>query len=183
MGEAGITVSIVVRWVFVPASRSSLFTHQLTPVIHSLDDLKELNRQAANQQHRLKFHLKVDSGMGRRGTRASAQEVLEVLHSCWNVELEGLMTHFASVSDFSSQQTEQQIRYFSSLCDLLYLAGIKPDYIHMSSTGAIAYARKPAWRNMVRPRHAIYGYTSAARGKGPQNVLSLKPALTWNAAW
>ena len=39
-----------------------------------------------------------------------------------------------------------------------------------------------AWREMVRPGHAIYGYTSPARGKGPPNLLNVKPALTWKAA-
>jgi alanine racemase len=52
----------------------------------------------------------------------------------------------------------------------------------MSSTGAIAYGRRETWRDMVRPGHAIYGYTSPARGKGPPNLLHVKPALTWKAS-
>jgi Alanine racemase len=35
----------------------------------------------------------------------------------------------------------------------------------------------------VRPGHAIYGYTSPARGaSAPENRLAVKPALTWKAA-
>ncbi len=180
--DAGIEARILVMADFLPVSRVAMLDYRLTPVIHCLEDLKELNRLASVRGESIKFHLKVDSGMGRLGTRATAQEIVEALHSCWNIELEGLMTHFASVTDFNSQQTESQIKYFNSLIELLYLAGIKPDILHMSSTGAVAYARRSAWKSMVRPGHAIYGYTSPARGKGPQNILAVKPALTWKAS-
>jgi alanine racemase len=53
--------------------------------------------------------------------------------------------------------------------------------LHLSSTIPIAYHRKRAWRGMVRPGHAIYGYVSPARGHAPAQALDVKPALTWRA--
>src|SRR4029078_13297365 len=60
-------------------------------------------------------------------------------------------------------------------------AGIHPGIIHTSSTIAIGYGRRVAWRGMVRAGHAIYGYLSPARGEAPLPLLEVKPALTWKA--
>jgi alanine racemase len=93
------------------------------------------------------------------------------------------MTHFASVADFSTRQTEKQIDTFLRACSDLNKSGISAPFIHLSSTGAIAYGRRQAWHNLVRPGHAIYGYTSPARGaNAPPNLLNVEPALTWKAA-
>ena len=48
---------------FLPEERAGLEEFDLTPVIHSLEDLPAA---------RGPYHLKIDSGMGRLGTRAGA---------------------------------------------------------------------------------------------------------------
>lgn len=180
--QAGMGTRILVMADFLPVGRVAMLDYDLTPVIHSLEDVRELEHLAASRGAPAKFHLKIDSGMGRLGTRAAAQEIADTLRSAPHLQLEGLMTHFASVADFSVHQTEDQTSYFTGLCATLAGAGVHPPLIHMASTGAIAYARREAWGNMVRPGHAIYGYTTPARGKGPANLLKVKPALTWKAA-
>ena len=91
------------------------------------------------------------------------------------------MTHFASAGNYQAKQTEEQIAWFDRVIDALAVAGIRPAIVHMSSTIPIAYGRRPAWRNMVRPGHSIYGYVSPARGHAPEKVLDVKPALSWRA--
>ena len=180
--DAGITGRILVMADFLPATRGAMLEHRLTPVLHSLGDLRDLNDQAHQGGTAVDYHLKIDSGMGRLGTRAAAEQIHQAIIAARQVRLEGLMTHFASVSDFSSKQTGEQTRYFLDLLETLRTAGIVAPITHMSSTGAIAYGRREAWGNLVRPGHAIYGYTSPARGKGPPNLLHVKPALTWKAS-
>jgi len=51
----------------------------------------------------------------------------------------------------------------------------------MSSTNPIAYGRKPAWGNIVRAGHSLYGYVSPAKGDAPPRTLEVKPALAWKA--
>src|SRR5439155_273516 len=65
-------------------------------------------------------------------------------------------------------------------CDLS-VAGITPEYIHLSSTNAIGYGRREAWHNMVRAGHAIYGYLSPPRGPAPPRAIEVQPALEWKA--
>jgi alanine racemase len=179
--DAGIRTRILVMADFLPFTREALLSYNLTPVIHSLADLAELDRLAQNRQQRAAFHLKIDTGMGRLGTRASAAEITQAILAAPNVELEGLMTHFASAGNYQDSQTDDQVALFEQTADHLVQAGIHPALFHLSSTIPIAYRRQRAWRGMVRPGHAIYGYVSPARGEAPTQSLAVKPALTWKA--
>ena len=75
MRERGITTRILVMADFLPAERAGLLDYNLTPVIHSLGDIQEWNRLSENRGVVSAYHLKIDSGMGRLGTRASASEI------------------------------------------------------------------------------------------------------------
>jgi alanine racemase len=158
---------------------SALAEHRLTPAVHDLTEIALFDHSAAP----VAYHLKVDSGMGRLGTRAPAAEIARAVSAARNARLEGLMTHFASAADYASAQTGQQCGYFEEVCAAL---PFQPRYRHMASTVAIAYRRTESWKEMVRPGHAIYGYVSPiVRGgdKAPLNQLrGVRPALSWKAS-
>lgn len=180
--EAGIAARILVMADFLPFTRQALIANGLTPVIHSLEDIAEFDRLAAARDGRCRYHLKIDTGLGRLGVRSHPAAVIEAVRAARHVELEGVMTHFASAANYQSPQTDEQLRNFNTLLDALAATGIHPPFVHLSSTNPIAYARKQAWRSMIRPGHSIYGYVSPAAGPAPASVLSVKPALTWRAA-
>jgi alanine racemase len=90
------------------------------------------------------------------------------------------MTHFASSGNYESPQTEQQLQRFEAVIEGLRRARITPRYIHSCATTPVAYRRREAWGNLVRPGHAVYGYVSPARG-APARALHVAPALTWKA--
>jgi alanine racemase len=169
--QAGIRSRILVMADFLPADRDALPEFELTPVIHSLSDVLLA---------RGPYHLKVDTGMGRLGTRATPEQIVEVVRSGPKA-LEGLMTHFASAGNYASAQTAQQIERFEAVLRALRAAGLAPRYVHSSATTPVAYGRREAWGNLVRPGHAIYGYVSPSRS-APPAVLAVRPALTWKAS-
>jgi alanine racemase len=172
---------------FLPQEREAVVEYDLTPTAHSLEDIAELDRMAEHAESAgragrpLPFHLKIDSGMGRLGTRAQPEEIVAALGALRHARMEGLMTHFASAADFTSPQTDQQLARFRACLAALREAGIGIDCVHTSSTNAIGYARRDAWHNMVRAGHALYGYVSPPRGAGLQQILDVQPALTWKA--
>jgi alanine racemase len=181
--DRGITARILVMADFLPAERAGLFDYNLTPVIHSLRDIQEWDRLCADRGVTGAYHLKIDSGMGRLGTRASASEILNVIAAARHASIEGLMTHFASSANYASAQTDEQLRVFNSICSELARGGVHPPFLHLSSSTPVAYGRKDAWQRMVRPGHAIYGYVSpVAKGTAPPRLLDVRPALTWKAA-
>lgn len=179
--EHGITSRILVMADFLPAERQSLLDHNLTPVIHSLPDIREWDKLAAHKNTPAPYHLKIDTGMGRLGTRAPASEILQAIGAASHAKLEGLMTHLASSANYATTQTEEQVRTFEILCERLAQAGVHPPFLHLASSTPVAYGRRDAWKRMVRPGHAIYGYISPV-AKGPAPLLAVRPALTWKAA-
>lgn len=182
--ESGCQSRILVMADFLPFERAALAEHDLTPVIHDLAGIAEWAAIARAAGRSLAFHLKIDSGMGRLGTRATASEIAAAIEGTKSeAVLEGLMTHFASSADFDSPQTEEQIEKFRTVHAALAAAGIHPQYVHMASTNPIGYERGAEFGNLVRPGHAIYGFVSPVRGQNaPPLSLHVKPALTWKAA-
>jgi alanine racemase len=181
--DRGLTTRILVMADFLPGERAALLDYNLTPVIHSLADIAEWDRLAAARGVTADYHLKIDSGMGRLGTRAPVPEILQAVGAAPHVRLEGLMTHFASAANYASTQTEEQLHAFQGICSELAAAGVNPPILHLASSTPVAYGRRDAWQRMVRPGHAVYGYVSpVAKGTAPPRLLEVRPALTWKTA-
>jgi alanine racemase len=172
---------ILVMGGFLPYEGEALVEYDLTPAIHSIDQMRQVDRLAQSSGKPIRYHLKIDSGMGRLGTRAAAQEILAAIDETGHASLEGLMTHFASSADYTTEQTAAQLEYFHHVAAALGAAGIRPPYLHTSSTNAIGFGRRDGWHNMVRAGHALYGYVSPPRGVAPPQLLEVRPALTWKA--
>jgi alanine racemase len=179
--QAGVGTRILVMAECLPFEHESLIRHQLTPVVHGLEQLAELDQFAGARGVELAYHLKLDTGMGRLGTRAGAVRILEAVRQCRHTRLEGLMTHFASSADYTSSQTDRQIEAFQTIFEALREAGITPPWVHMSSTNPVAYGRSHAWGNMVRAGLSLYGYVAPAKGDAPRRILEVRPALSWKA--
>jgi alanine racemase len=172
---------ILVMGGFLPYEGDALVEYDLTPAVHSLDQIRQVDQLARSAGKPLRYHLKIDSGMGRLGTRAGALEIIETLRKTEHARLEGLMTHFASAADYSTDQTQIQLTYFHGIAAVLQKDGIAPVHLHTSSTNAIGYGRTEGWHDLVRAGHALYGYVSPARGDAPPQLLNVRPALTWKA--
>ena len=164
--ENGIRGRILVMADTVDAGGDAWRIYKLTPVLHSLQEIARLPKGHA-------YHLKVDTGMGRLGARATPAEVHKATRG---TALEGVMTHFASSADYTSAQTDQQVVEFRQIVDR-----VKPEYVHASSTNPVHFGRREAWGNLVRPGLSIYGYVSAGRGAVPAKLLTVAPALAWKA--
>ena len=107
--DAGIRARILVMADYLPEDREALSAFHLTPVIHSLEDVGVV---------RVPYHLKIDSGMGRLGTRATPQEITSAVIAARDAgfgSLEGVMTHFASSGNYDSPQTNEQITRFGEV--------------------------------------------------------------------
>ena len=172
---------ILVMGGFLAYEGDAVVEFDLTPAVHSLAQIRDVDRLAAASGKGIHYHLKIDSGMGRLGTRASGGEILAALADTPHARMEGLMTHFASAADYTSPQTAAQLANFDEICDALHAAGIRVPHLHTSSTNAIGYGRTEGWHTLVRAGHALYGYVSPARGDAPPRLLDVKPALTWKA--
>ncbi len=174
--RSGVECRILVMAGVMPWERETVSEFRLTPVAHSLDDLRRFDEGGP-----VDVHLKIDTGMHRLGTSAEALEIATAIGSLRNIRVEGLLSHFASAADFTSAQTDEQMQLFREMLAALAAHGFSPPLLHFASTNAIAYPRGNPWLSLVRPGHAIYGYVSPARGHAPQAAIRVKPALSWRA--
>ena len=179
--QSGVTARILVMGDLLHYELDALAHAQLTPVVHSLSRLRDINAFAAACGLSIAYHLKIDTGMGRLGTRNSPDEILQAIRDASHTRLEGLMTHLASANDFTSPQTSDQIVAFEAAVHQLSQASLTPPLLHLSSSAPVAFQMRRAYGNLIRPGLALYGYVSPPYGDAPPVTLDVQPALTWKA--
>lgn len=121
-----------------------------------------------------KVHIFVDTGMHREGVTIDAlPEYLENLKKLKNIQVEGLMTHFAELSKPDSALTKLQVENFAKAKKQVLEAGFKPRWVHVG--GILALAKKGLIDcNLVRVGKAFYGVDDA--DSAPYK-LKIKPVL------
>ncbi len=179
--RAGIRGRILVMGGFVPGEMDAFFEHSLTPAVHSIESLLDLEQRAGTLEHRLPVHIKLDSGMGRLGSREPAAEIAHAAARLRFLEIEGVMSHLASASDFESGQNEEQFDVFEQALEALRAAGVRPAIVHLGSSAPACYGIERAFHQMVRAGLALYGYVPEARGAAPALRVNVSPALDWKA--
>jgi alanine racemase len=179
--QAGLRARILVMGGFLPFERATLVENGLTPVVHSLAQLEDYDQWAAASGRRLPVHFKVDSGMGRLGSRAAPADIAASILRCHHLEVEGLTTHLASASDFSSPQTTAQVALFEQTRGALKASGIVPPLVHVASSDPVVYGLRSALGTMVRPGLSLYGYANAPMGDAPPLAAEVRPVMRWLA--
>ncbi len=162
--KAGVKRPVLILTSFVAGEEPHLLKNNLTPVVHRIEQLHELNRAALRHAKKKPaiFHLKVDTGMNRLGIALDDTERFAAqLSKCKNLKLGGLFTHFASSGVFldsiaGRQTIEQEERFYLAL-ERLKKLGIDPGIVHLANSAAIA-SRPETWADMVRPGAILYGY-------------------------
>jgi len=181
----GITQPILLLTGFWEGEQSALTDYDLVPAIYSEDQLATIEEWGRRMERRIRFHLKVNTGMGMLGLHWQGVEpFLELYRKMSCVELDGLFEQFAAAEDFTTRQTEEQMERFACVEQGLARAGIRPRYCHQANSEAIV-GRPQSWGNMVRPGLLLYGYHLPMRvpegAAGPpirelpvREILSLK---------
>jgi alanine racemase len=185
--ESGIRKPILVLTGFWPGEEPRFIKNHLTPSVTRLEDVQHLERaaKAAHIKSRLRFHLKINTGMNRLGLSPSEiDRFAGALAECRHLELEGTFTHFASAEDFSARQTDDQEQVFRDCLDRLRALGVSPGIVHMANSGAIC-ARPSTWADMVRPGAILYGYYQSFdplhKGQEVRQRLPIMPSLSLRA--
>lgn len=176
--DSGCAGDIFVFVGFDHAEIDYFYTHRLTPVVFTLEDLGAI--AAANKKFNtaLDVYLKFDCGMGRLGF--DPQQAEEVLETCRSLAIRpvGMMSHFACsddrFSDHSRLATEAFCRISggkSQLSGKIRLEG------SICNSGGILY-HPYAHGDMVRSGIAIYGYYPDGAAGRRDEKDGLRPAMS-----
>jgi alanine racemase len=184
---AGVKARILLMTGIWKGEENGIVAQNLTPTIWEPWHIESLERAARKHQadlpsRCLPVHLKIDTGMNRLGASKEAlPRLCEMLSECKHLSLEGVSTHFASAEVLDAEDAVRQMKAFEEGLAVLESYGLRPPLVHMGNSAAMS-ARPDAWKTMVRPGIALYGYSLAfTRGGEPAAVASLplRPVLSW----
>ncbi len=149
----------------------------IRPTIFSLEDARELSRQAVQQGVTTQCHLAVDTGMSRIGfqvTEADA-DICAQIGDLPGIEIEGLFSHFATADCEDLSRSHKQTELFEEFCGMLRSRNITPKIYHLdNSAGIMNFDRH---YSMVRSGIVTYGlYPSDEVSPA---LLKLQPAMGW----
>src|SRR6266581_6002155 len=122
---AGVRAEILVFGALSVSDLDGLFDCRLTPTISTPGAARAVQAAAARHKQRLRYHLKIDTGMNRLGFRFDnlRRTLPEVLGSP-NLELDAVFTHFATADDPGSTLfDDQRMRFELALADVAALGG------------------------------------------------------------
>ena len=175
--EAGIAKPILCLGGFWHGQAEAVIAHDLTSVIHRFDQSEELNAYAKKINQVINCHIKVDTGLGRLGVLFSEfPEFLQTLKQCTNLNIDGLLTHFAEADEVDSTYTDAQILKYEEALKMMHELGFNPTYQHLSNSAGI-HSHPNAHGNLARAGATLYGFTRDVIAPQPE-AFKVKPVLS-----
>ena len=188
--EAGVGAEILVFGALSVSDLDGLFDCRLTPTISTPGAARAVQAAARRYNQRLRYHLKIDTGMNRLGFRFdNVRRSLPELLASPNLELAAIYTHFATADDPASPLfNEQRLRFEQALgtlpassvpvsSDALTPGGSsRPErtpYLHAANSAAMLRDSR-VWYDRVRPGLLLYGIVPPPLA----STLSLTPIMT-----
>src|SRR4051794_17232296 len=172
--DAGVRAEILVFGALSVSDLDGLFDCRLTPTISTPGAAQAVQAAAVRYKQRLRYHLKIDTGMNRLGFRHdNLRRSLPELLASPNLELEAVYTHFATADDPESPHfAEQRVRFDRAVADVERLGG-RPRYRHACNSAAFLRDSR-VWYDGVRPGLLLYGVVPPPLA----STLPLVPAMT-----
>jgi alanine racemase len=175
--KSGIDRPVLVLGGLYPGQEKKCIGFNLSTTVFSPEQARLLNYVAGKLYRKAKIHVKIDTGMGRLGiSHADAADFFSRLKGMKNIELEGIVSHFAAADDLdeeSREYTDRQNAIFTRVIGEARQQGLSPRYIHIANSAA-AFSREMALCNLVRPGIALYGAVPSPDFLGK---IDLKPVM------
>jgi alanine racemase len=191
--NAGVRADVLVFGALSVSDLDGLFDCRLTPTISTPGAARAVQAAAAKFKQRIRYHLKIDTGMNRLGFRFdNLRRTLPELLASPNLELAAIYTHFATADDPESPLFgEQRVRFERALEFVSAahapaapkLAGreaseggisaVALPYVHAANSAALLRDSR-VWYDRVRPGLLLYGIVPPPIA----STLALTPVMT-----
>jgi alanine racemase len=161
---AGVRAEILVFGALSVSDLDGLFDCRLTPTISTPGAARAVQAAAARYRQKVRYHLKLDTGMYRLGFRAdNIRRTLPELLASANLELAAVYTHFATADEPESPLFGEQHARFEDA--LRVIGGMRSaregredgsPYVHAANSAALLRDSR-VWYDRVRPGLLLYG--------------------------
>ncbi len=175
---AGVAKPIVVMSPLPPGAYDVAVAQALAPAVSEMDAVRRLEAAVARVGREGRFHVEIDSGMGRAGFDwRRAAEWGPALSECSGDRLvwEGCYTHFHSADIAGDDSTAEQWQRFRAAVDELTGDGLR--LIH-ACNGAAALRYPWLAADAVRPGIFLYGGSVGEGIEPPEVVAQLRARVT-----
>lgn len=187
--HAGIDVPVLIFGKTRPSQAARLVEYSLTQTVCGYREAADFSARARAMGHRLRVHIKMDTGMGRLGILASDGKnglnreacrdaaVDEICAICRldRLACEGIYTHFAAADDADKTLTVQQLDLFEDIVARLEKKGVRFAIRHAANSAALIDMPE-THLDMVRAGISIYGYYPST--SVDHESVRLIPAMT-----
>jgi alanine racemase len=172
--RGGVSADILVFGALSVSDLSGLFEYRLTPTISTPTAATAVEREAARRGVRIRYHLKIDTGMNRLGFRYDnlARRLPDLLASP-HLELAAVYTHFATADDPEHPLMGEQHERFEAALERLAALGAPRVPRHAANSAAILRDSR-VWYDFVRPGLLLYGVVPPPLA----TTLELRPAMS-----
>ena len=172
--KSGIQAPILVFGALSVSDVDGVFDHDLTPTISSPAAGAALQAAAEQRGTRLRYHLKIDTGMNRLGFRHdNLRRTLPALLSSPNLSLDAVQTHFGSADEPGHKLFDDQRICFEGACHVLDELSAGPRVRHAANSAALLRDSR-VWYDFVRPGLLLYGLVPPPLG----STLALAPVMS-----
>jgi alanine racemase len=172
--RAGVKGRILIFGALSVSDLGGLFEYDLTPTCSTPGAGRALQAAAAARGRRLRYHLKIDTGLNRLGFRHDrlAATLPELLASP-NLDLAAVYTHFATADDPAHPLFDEQRQRFGGAIEQIAGMGVEVPARHAANSAALL--RDPhVWYDFVRPGLLLYGVAPDAFA----GALALRPVMS-----
>jgi alanine racemase len=178
--EAGLTGPVLVMGALTSEELAAALEAGADVVAWTPEFLAVAGSTAAAAGRAARIHVKLDTGMGRLGTK-SVEEALALLEEADRqeaLEAAGLMTHFATADEPDPAYLEYQLARFAPVAERAKEA--LPKLVVHAANSAAVLAEPAAHFDMARCGVAIYGldpFQADPREQGLEPALTLESYL------
>ncbi len=175
--DAGIGGPILVTGAVSQETARSAALQDAAISLYDRDQLPGLAAISNSLPHRVRVHIRVDTGLGHLGLLPEdvAPIVREIVRQDALV-LEGLCTDFAEADQLlQAARTREQLERFEAVARSLQATGIDIPYVHAANSPAL-FTLPGSLFNTVRPGAALYGLDPSPEVACPSGF---RPVLSW----
>lgn len=176
--RAGIQKPILILGYTFPYCYQKLAKQNIRPVIFDTETAKQLSEAAGCVGKRIKVHVKVDTGMSRIGISPDEKglEIVKGILACPNLEIEGILTHFAKADEKDKTDAKEQFLRFEQFVNTVEeQCKISISIKHCANSAAILELPETNM-DMVRAGITLYGLWPS--DEVDRNILHLTPAMS-----
>jgi alanine racemase len=133
--RSGSTLPIMAMSPLLAGEIPEAVQHAIDPTVCDLDFARALSDEAIQAERAVRFHVEVDTGMGRTGVHLhEAEAFLAEACALPGLRLASVYTHFPDADGRDLSFATEQTRRFAELLSRLEARGLKPPRVHAANS-------------------------------------------------